>query len=192
MRFRHFSRWFARWINRWHARLNDTGGCATTVGTLIGIALLVIGSAVGQTEALIAGFFLGGACLIYILYAAYAALPPRLNAEQLRNRKLTLGVLSQIREECVTVALVGTGQTGKTTLRELLTGGILTRIHTAEPEMVVVEAPEPVKLLAYLDAAGEDLTQQFEIMDHADFLVLLLDHNESNKDRRASVPRRSE
>src|SRR5207245_980197 len=31
--------------------------------------------------------------------------------------------------------------------------------------------------LAYLDAAGQELTQQFEIIDHADFLVLLLDHN---------------
>ncbi len=66
---------------------------------------------------------------------------------------------------------------GKTTLLEYLTALPESHAETVSPEMAIFPVASPVNLLVYLAPAGQDLTQQFEIMDHADFLVLLLDHN---------------
>jgi hypothetical protein len=180
------------WIARFHAKLNNKGGCLTHLGSLVGITLAVLSPLTGSIWFIVAGSSLGVVGLGYILYEVRASRPPRLNAEQLRNRVLTLEKLKEIRGHCVTVALVGAGQTGKTTLRDHLTSRTPNRIHTIAPEMVVIQAPSPVEFLAYLDAAGEELTQQFEIVDHADVLVVLLDHNVGHAERSTRIERKNE
>jgi hypothetical protein len=115
--------------------------------------------------------------LIYVFVLALLSYPPILSPDQIIGRKLTLTELKSLTPDCVKIALIGVGFVGKTTLLEYLTALDQTNAETKSPEMVIFQVAPPVRTLVYLDAAGEDLTQQFEIMDHADLLVLLLDHN---------------
>jgi hypothetical protein len=170
--------WWRWWWGRFHDRLNPRGtwfGIIFIPGpVLIGVGL----SSVPGWE-----WYLGVGVVLLILPFVYAgilawlAYPPRLNPQEALSRKQALTVITQLPPGCVKVALVGVGDVGKTTLLHHLAAIEPEPAKTKDPEVTLFPAAEPVRWLAYLDAAGQDLTQQFEIMDHADFLILLLDHN---------------
>jgi hypothetical protein len=114
--------WLWRWWDRLNTRLNYVGGCLTVLFSLAGIVLTLLTPQTNSWVSWLVGWAPGAAGVCYLFWEMWRTMPPRLNPEQLRNRRHTLEQLATIRKDCVTVALVGAGQTGKTTLREWLTG----------------------------------------------------------------------
>lgn len=174
-------RWELWWF-RFHERLNSQG---TLLGFLLTGATAITSATAGGAWAWVAGFCVVG-FTIYLGWLAIKAIPPYLNPQQVQGRKLTLDKLRELPERCVKIALVGIGCAGKTTLLEHLTGLPQTNAQTLSPELVVLTV-ENVGDLVFLDAAGDDLTQQFELIDHADVLILVLDHNEKRIARVSST-----
>jgi len=174
--------WLSCWWTSIRGRFDRINGTLAVLGLVTGL-LSLASARLGKDSPVLEDFLwwigvvIFSLSLLYCIVQVILAYPRYLNAQQLVGRKLTLTAIKALPPECVKVALVGLGAVGKTTLLHHLVameGG--KPAQTTEPELTVFHVAAPVGLLAYLDAAGQDLPQQFEIIDHSDFLVLLLDH----------------
>lgn len=175
--------WWGYWWSNVRSRFDRINGTLAVVGVATG-ALALAGVKLGRLsplgEELV--WWIGFAvCCLALLYCAVQvaiARPSYLGAHEAAGRKLSLAALARLLPGCVKVAFVGAGAVGKSTLLHHLVGLEGKPAETKGAELTLFSVAPPVGQLAYLDSAGQDLPQQAEIVDHADLIVLMLDHNE--------------
>lgn len=167
-------RW-SQWPRRFGTALTKTGG----VAGLVGVALTAAGATVSVPAILaIGGLTVGGS----LVYAAYSAIPPkRQSAAELVGKNLSLHSLEAIEPAILKLGVVGYTQAGKTTFlkQALHRESSTTRTNNVYATILALQS-SPTTYVALLDGDGEQLPQQFEIAEHADFLIIFLDHNESD------------
>lgn len=164
-------RW-ATWPRRFGQALTETSGI---VG-LAGVGISAFGATVTAPAILIAGgVTIGGA----LLYAGYRGIPPTLKtASELVGSKVPLQVLDEIDRPILKLGIVGSTQSGKTTfLQQALQQPPETSRTNKIYAAIVALQTTPTIYIALIDGDGEQFAQQFEVAEHADFLLIFLDHN---------------
>jgi hypothetical protein len=169
------------WPRRITNELNGIGGLAGVGGTAIGIAGW---TALAGTAATV--LMSGGAVIAVgaFGYAMYKAVPPPLRRpEDVIGETLELEELDGIMPPVIRLAIVGPTQAGKTTLKHRLSFQPKPDKRTQLVTAQIVSVPtSPQKYVAILDGGGEQFAQQFRLLNPADCLCLVLDHNISDTD----------
>ena len=163
------------WPCRFGKALTDTGG---VVG-LVGLGISAVGATVaGSVVLAIGGVTAGGA----LVYAACRGIPPKmLSAAELVGTDVPLRMLEAIDPPILKLGVVGTTQAGKTTFiqKALHRPPGTTRTNKVYAAVLALQT-SPTRYIALLDGDGEQFPQQFEVSENADFLVVFVDHNQSD------------
>ena len=170
------------WNRHWHRLpgafmrcFNRLAGCGGVVG---GVGIIVWwqypNSVAGLAIAGTGAFFLTLA-MVVVLFLAWP--PRRIEVASAVDRELTLAELRDLYPPLTVFAVVGPGAAGKTTLRERL-GSNRKVSHTTDLRAFVVplEGPSP-RHIVVLDANGEDIPQQEVLIEQAEVLIWIVDHN---------------
>jgi hypothetical protein len=148
--------------------------------SLLGIGGLAIGVVASWIAVPVGLTFLGGSAL----WAGFKSWPPKYNEpSDLLGKDLTLDELKEVDPPVFKLGLVGPSESGKTTL--------LSRIgHQKSPRpedrtqrvyaRIFAVNKNPLGFLAVLDGSGLALHQQFKLIEHADFLCIVLDHHQAD------------
>lgn len=166
---------WTQWPRRFGKALTETGG---VVG-LVGLGL----SAVGATGAGPVVLGIGGVTVgSSLLYAGWRAVPPKMqSATELVGKNVSLRSLEAIDPPILKLGIVGYTQAGKTTFlqKALHREPGTTRTNKVYAAVLSLQMA-PTTYIALLDGDGEQLPQQFEVAEHADFLLVFLDHSQAD------------
>lgn len=164
-------RW-TTWPKRFGNALTETSGIISIAG--VGI------SAVGATVAAPALFIFGGITIsLAVLYAGYRGIPPKLKSgSELVGLTIPIEELDEIDHPILKLGIVGSTQSGKTTFLQqaLQRPAGTTRTNKVYASVVALQTT-PTKYIALIDGDGDQFAQQFQVAEHADFLLIYLDHN---------------
>lgn len=163
------------WPNRFGHAIIATGG---VVG-LVGIGIAAVGTTVaGPVVTIVGAVTIGGA----LLYAGCKGIPPKmLPASERVGLKFSLDELKSIDPCILKLGIVGTTQSGKTTFTNFILqkSPETSRTNKIYATIVALQTTPPL-YVALLDGDGYQMWQQFEIAEKADFILVLVDHNQSN------------
>ncbi len=146
----------------------------------------------GVTILAFLGFQVGGSPYKSYFIAALVALillqvfrsRPRLHKDpsKLLNQRLELAELDTVTAPFKKVALLGVGDSGKSTFLDAAAGLRLMKRQTNQPYARFLSVPDtsPLKYVAFIDTVGQHQRRQHEIMSECDLAVLMLDHNEAD------------
>ncbi|WAF75210.1 GTPase domain-containing protein [Aeromonas dhakensis] len=143
---------------------------------LIGIAISAVGTTISAPNVLYAGF---ATVFFAVIIAAYCSFPPKLkSASEFVGHDISIDVLHDIFPPILKVGIIGSTQSGKTTfLRQVLQqDSETTRTNKVYASIVALQTT-PTKYIALLDGDGEQFSQQFKVAEHADLLLIFLDHS---------------
>jgi GTPase SAR1 family protein len=158
---------------------------------LIGVGISAAGATVAAPMLLITGVVtIGGA----ILYAGYRGLPPTLiPAKELVGKIIPLETLNSIERPVLKLGIVGTTQSGKTTfLKQVLQQPTETSRTNNVYASIVTLQTTPAEYIALIDGDGYQYDQQFQVAEHADFLIVFIDHSLGNQETNLSSNRLDE
>lgn len=164
-----------RWTT-WPRRFGRPLTEASAYVGVIGVGISAVGASVAAPALLIAGAVTIGSAL---LYAGYRGIPPKLKAaSELVGSRVSLQALDEIDRPILKLGIVGSTQSGKTTFiqQALQQPPETTRTNKIYATVVVLQTT-PTSYIALIDGDGEQFAQQFEVTEHADFLLIFLDHN---------------
>ncbi len=176
------------WPGRIAEELNGVGGVSGIGGAILGAAGLTFFA--GPTAIALATFggiwFIGSAG-----YAVYQAVPPvRWRPEDRVGQIIPLSDLQNAHPAIPTLAILGLGQAGKTTLRNRLSFDAGRVDRTQSITAYIASLPTtPPKYLAILDGGGERWAQQFKIAEISDYVCIVVDHSISDDDVRVNDER---
>lgn len=160
------------WPQRFGKALTEAGG---VVG-LVGIGISAVGATVAAPVVIgVGGATVGGA----LVYAACRGIPPKmLSAMELVGTIIPLEVLDRIDPPILKLGIVGYTQSGKSTflknaLQEVPEVERTSKVYAA----ILTLQTSSLTYVALLDGDGEQLPQQFEVAENADFLLVFVDHN---------------
>jgi len=160
------------WPQRFGKALTETGG---VVG-LVGIGISAVGATVATPIVIgVGGATVGGA----LVYAACRGIPPKmLSATDLVGIIIPLEALDRIDPPILKLGIVGYTQSGKSTFLKNALQKVPEVERTDKVYAVVITLQtSPPTYVALLDGDGEQLPQQFEVAENADFLLVFVDHN---------------
>lgn len=169
-------RQWKKWPSRFGKALADTSG---VVG-LVGVGITAVGATVAAPVVLaLGGATIGGA----VVYAGYRGIPPKmLVASELAGSNVSLDALKDIDPPILKLGIVGYTQSGKTTfLKQSLQKSPKTTRTSKVYAAIMALQTSPTVYVALLDGDGEQLPQQFEVAERADFLLVFMDHNQGDK-----------
>ncbi|MEN3756541.1 GTPase domain-containing protein [Aeromonas veronii] len=146
---------------------------------LMGIVISAIGATISKPQLLYIGF---GTVLLVILYAVCRSIPPKLkSASEFVGQDIAIDELDDIFPPILKVGIVGSTQSGKTTfLRQALQKAPETTRTNRVYASIVALQKAPTKYIALLDGDGDQFSQQFQVAEHADLLLVFLDHSLGN------------
>jgi len=116
-------------------------------------------------------------------HAFWKSWPPKHStAESRAGEQILLGDLVSIDPPPPVLGIVGTKKVGKTTLQDTFMQKIDTRQGVEETRKItchiapIIHQPK-AEYWAIIDGKGEELSQQFEVLNRAQILCVLIDHN---------------
>ncbi|NQY21464.1 MAG: 50S ribosome-binding GTPase [Campylobacteraceae bacterium] len=116
-----------------------------------------------------------------ILYAGFKSKPKKLLSHQeTLNKTILFNELNNI-EPLTKVGLVGVTKVGKSTLIKSMQCELPPRTRTEELFATILSVLHTNKYIALIDGPGQELSQQFEIIDNVDILLMIIDHNVEDK-----------
>lgn len=171
------SRRWRRWPGRFVSEANSASG-------LFGIG----GAGIAATGAVLAApvvLGLGAALAVGVtVVCAYRAIPPQAfqAADLIGDRITDLSMIEQIDPRPSRIGFVGISRVGKTTLlSNLVAERPPANVRTEDPYATLMVIPgRPPRYAALIDAAGQQYSQQFQVVDEAEHLIVCLDHNSSD------------
>ncbi|HEY4146649.1 GTPase domain-containing protein [Pinirhizobacter sp.] len=167
--------WWADYRKGITASTNSTGGI---VG-LVSLGITAASAVISIPIVTIGGTVFLCASIVYVLSTG---LPEKKrDASDCCGEKLALSDLDRIKLPVTRVALMGASRVGKTTLMDNLNAKVPDGSRTDSPYAMIVQLPgASKKYIAILDAAGQQFSQQFQITDSANALLIFVDHADSN------------
>jgi uncharacterized protein (DUF305 family) len=171
-------RW-GQWPKRVSEEINGISGVAGLGGVAVSAGgLTFLAGAAAMTLTGLGVIAVVGA----VGYAAYKAVPPRMRSpEDLVGQVINVSELDDIHPSIKTLAIIGSTQAGKTTLKSRLSFDFSPKTRTQDISAYVVSLPtSPTNYLAILDGAGDTYAQQFLIAEKCDLLCVMVDHNISH------------
>jgi hypothetical protein len=149
-----------------------------TVGTLTLFGFAAAATAIALPWALAAG---AGVFLVNGL----RAIPARFkDPSELLDARLDLRDLAQIDPPVFKVGLVGISSVGKTNLHDRIGNRSSAQERTSKLYASIFAASsKKLRFVAVLDGAGNEFHQQFAVAARADFLIVVLDSNQSDSEK---------
>lgn len=164
-----------KWPSRFVAEANSSSGVFGIAG--IGLA------AGGVLLAVPAAAALGGIATVGMLgWCALRSVPlANVDAASIAGRQFSdFSILDRIDPPLTRIGFVGVSRSGKSTLLGHIIAQITPAVRTDDIYTVVTNIPgSPNKFFALIDAAGQQFSQQFQILDESEHVFILLDHNSS-------------
>jgi len=172
-------RW-VKWPGRTAQELNGVAGVAGLGGIAVGASSLAFLGSAALALTGVGTIFVVGA----VGYAVVKAFPPRvLSPDELVGKVVDLNTLQNVSPAIRTLAIIGPGKAGKTTLRNRLAFDATPVTRTQQITAYVVSLQTaPVSYLAILDGGGERFAQQFKLAEMCDYLCIVVDHNTSDSE----------
>lgn len=175
----HRSRMARNW-RQFPARLKQEATSASSFASIASAGLVAAGvvltlPTVGVLSAIV--------CAAATAWSVAKAIPPQLESrEHYVNVLFTdLTLLDRLTPEIDRIGIVGVSRAGKSTLLDSLLVRPKRMETTERPYATVAVLPSvPAKYYALVDAAGQQYSQQFKIVDNTDYLIIVLDHNSSD------------
>ena len=170
------------WKSWWH-RLRQSVSSAELVVGLASLAITVFGTLAEQPYVQIPGILV----LVGIpILLAFRSFPDRLLSVPSLAASQSPIKLHQLREldtPVVNVGTVGEKQSGKSTFLQYALQSTPGAKKTTRLEVRIVPVPNavPQVFCALVDGDGGQLSQQFDVCDHVDLLIVFLDHNTSDQ-----------
>lgn len=171
---RNWKLWSAKFIQE----LNGVAGVTGIGGTIMGVG--GVAAIAGTAGILISGIgtLIAGSTFIY---AGYRAIPPKLQDPSTKiGHALGLSELDTFYPPLKRLALIGPMRSGKTTLKEQI--AFFPRSHSRTQSLsaviVAITGSPSTKYIAVLDGAGDVYDQQLAMIKQADYVCILVDHNE--------------
>ena len=145
---------------------------------ILGIAFSSLGVVFSETTAIYVGVL---SLAIVVIFTAWKSRPPkRLSVERLADQEdpISLRDLQHLDTPVIKLGLLGDTQSGKSTFRQIALqvqpraqktiriDAIITPLRTSRPSFA-----------ALIDGDGTLYDQQLQICDHAEFILLFVDHN---------------
>lgn len=155
---------------------------------IIGVLISATGASMSAQNLLISGIII---VVLTFLYAIFRSIPPKLkSASDFVGRNISIDELQNISPTMLKVGIVGSTQSGKTTFLQEILQQVPEPIRTNNVyASVVALQTTPPKYVALLDGDGDQFSQQFEVAENADFLLIFLDHSLGSKNIEKSTDR---
>jgi hypothetical protein len=173
--------WLRRFGERFGQQLTLTSGSAGISAIVLALAGLLVS---GLSRNILIGVGVLIAVVTVLTCVSKAWPPPVTTPSQLGNREIPLADLDSIEPPVPAIGIIGPAAVGKTTLMngmlQFPTPGAqsTTQRVTAHVSPVLRES---ATYFAIIDGRGDSFAQQFEVAEHSDIILLLLDHNDLNK-----------
>jgi GTPase involved in cell partitioning and DNA repair len=170
---------------RFRSEITGTAGGLSAAGATIagvsqGIAAIGLFAATGPVAIAIT---VGGSALALggLTAAVFRSVPPKKqSASEFNSRHITLSQLAELHPPVLKLGIVGDTRAGKTTLINRILQKPRPKDRTqGVGAYIAALQTSPVEYVALIDGSGEEFSDQFQIAERADVLVMLLDHNKS-------------
>jgi hypothetical protein len=169
------------WLRRFLPRLRDQlnlGAGVLAIGALLLGGAGVLANGVWRT-ALVASCVLLTIGIVGL--AMKRAWPPRvLRVLEVEGQELPLADLAKIEPRVPALGILGVGVVGKTTLKNRLLQIPARGLTRTQRVTIHVSSllRDPTTYFAFVDGGGDSNSQQFDVADHSNILVVLLDHDD--------------
>jgi GTPase SAR1 family protein len=135
--------------------------------------------------------------ILAALVCLYQAWPEKvITIEKYNNKNIPLNEISMIHPLPFKIGVVGCSNSGKTTFLNKVNFNRSQLTRTNEIYASVFKLPPRLSIkkcnTVVVDGDGKNQSQQFDIMDHVDFLIVFFDHNEGNVNARVVQSRLDE
>jgi len=170
---------WGEWPGRFMRESNSANGVFGITGVALGGVGIALASPVAAATAFLVSASMFGWCLI-------RAIPPlKLQAnEHLGQVFDDIDDIEKIDPPLPCIGFVGVSRSGKTTLLSRVIADVAQPVRTEEPYFVITNVPGDIDhLFILMDAAGQQFSQQFKVLDKADYIVALIDSSASEISR---------
>lgn len=174
------------WMGKFIQELNGTSGLASLGGAILAFISFGGWNAFSSTLTAFTGVLGIITTVIAIAIAAYKAIPPKFrHPADLVGQRLTLDKLNNIDPPLLKLGVVGPGMVGKTTLVSRILQQVPPHQRTQGVHAYVAALQiSRMPYVAMLDGPGQMYADQFEIASHADILCIILDHHNSDNEKK--------